>query len=119
MGRFTRTTDAGEELNGGEAEERYLDGYALLFAEVPEDGAVSDISDGIFLFVPNVQREAELQGADEEHKCEAKNLLPSQMRAVLSRTDLPDSPESQRVTAETLWIDTPGGADLPAIVLKE
>ena len=41
------------------------------------------------------------------------------MRAVLSRTDLPDSAESQRVTAETLWTDTPGGTDLPAIVLED
>ena len=26
---------------------------------------------------------------------------------------------SQRVTAETLWINTPGGTDLPVIVLEE
>ena len=96
---------------------RFLDGRALLLAEVPEDGAVSDISDGLFLFIPNVQREAELQG--EQSDCGGENLLPSQMRAVLSRTDLPDSAESQRVTAETLWTDTPGGTDLPAIVLED
>ena len=47
------------------------------------------------------------------------NLLPSEMRAVLSRTDLPDSADSQRVTAETLWVSAPGGSDLPTIVLEE
>ncbi len=117
-GVFLETTinEAGEPV---ETElERLVDGYALLFAEVPEDGAVSDISDGIFLFVPNVQREAELQGADEEHKCEAKNLLPSQIQAILSRTNLPDSTEGQRVTAETMWINSPGGLELPTIVLE-
>ena len=82
-----------------------------------EDGAVSDISDGLFLFVPNVQREAELQG--EVSGCAAERLLPSRMRAVLSRTDLPTAPESQRITAETLWIDSPGGSDLPVFELKE
>ncbi len=117
-GRFTRTAVSGDGAAAEEAEEiRFLDGRALLFAEVPEDGAVSDISDGFFLFIPDVQREAELQG--EQSDCGGENLLPSQMRAVLSRTDLPDSPESQRVTAETLWTDTPGGADLPAIVLED
>ena len=116
-GRFTRTAVNGDGTETESVELRPLDGRALLFAEVPEDGAVSDISDGLFIFIPNVQREAELQG--DQSDCGGENLLPSQMRAVLSRTDLPDSPESQRVTAETLWIDTPGGADLPAIVLKE
>ena len=117
-GRFTRTAVNGDGTEAEDAVEiRFLDGRALLFAEVPEDGAVSDISDGLFLFIPNVQREAELQG--EQSDCGGENLLPSQMRAVLSRTDLPDSAESQRVTAETLWTDTPGGTDLPAIVLED
>ena len=111
-GLFTKTTDKGDELN---SEERYLDGYALMFAEIPADKQVSDISDGLFLFVPNVQKEAELQ---EVSHCDGVNLLPSQMKAVLSRTDLPDSTESQRVTAETLWTLAPGGEDLPVIVLE-
>ena len=40
------------------------------------------------------------------------------MKAVLSRTDLPDAADSQRVTAETLWMPSPGGVDLPLIVLE-
>ena len=116
LGRFSKTTaeDGAEPVY----EERYLDGYALLFAEIPEDQQVSNISDGLFLFVPNVQREAELQQADAS-RCDGVNLLPSQIKAVLSRTDLPGSSDSQRVTAETVWTGTPGGEDLPVIVLEE
>ncbi|MCI8810094.1 MAG: hypothetical protein HFF84_08195 [Oscillibacter sp.] len=120
-GRFTQAVLTDGDSGAGDVAEtvttRWLDGTALLFAEIPEDGEVSDISDGIFIFIPNVQREAELQGT--ESNCSAVSLLPSEMRAVLSRTDLPDAADSQRVTAETLWINTPGGADLPVIVLED
>ena len=117
-GRFTRTvlTDGDDEVKTT-TETRWLDGRALLFAEIPADGKVCDISDGLFIFIPNVQREAELQG--EASGCNDASLLPAQMRAVLSRTDQPTLAESQRVTAETLWINTPGGEDLPAIELEE
>ena len=117
-GRFTRTVLTGEaEEVQTTTESRWLDGRALLFAEIPADGKVCDISDGLFIFIPNVQKEAELQGGTSA--CNAASLLPAQMRAVLSRTDKPTLAESQRVTAETLWINTPGGEDLPAIELEE
>ena len=117
-GRFTRTVLTGEaEEVQTTTESRWLDGRALLFAEIPADGKVCDISDGLFIFIPNVQKEAELQGGTSA--CNAASLLPAQMRAVLSRTDQPTLAESQRVTAETLWINTPGGEDLPAIELEE
>lgn len=117
-GRFTRTalTDGADGVETA-TETRWVGGRALLFAELPEDKKVCDISDGLFVFIPDVQREAELQG--EASACNAAALLPAQMRAVLSRTDQPTLADSQRVTAETLWINTPGGEDLPAIVLEE
>ena len=117
-GVFTKTTDGGEQST----DERYLDGEAILFAEIPADNQVSDISDGLFIFIPNVQREAELQKAEGEetvNRCDGVNLLPSQMKAVLSRTDLPDEAESQRLTAETVWMQSPGGENLPVIVLED
>lgn len=110
-GDFTKTSVDGETTS----EQRYLDGYTLLLAEIPEDQQVSDISDGLFIFVPNVQHEAELQG---ETHCDGENLLPSRIKAEFSRTDDPTSPDSQRVTAETLWTHTPGGHELPEIVLE-
>ncbi|MCM1148839.1 MAG: M60 family metallopeptidase [Butyricicoccus sp.] len=110
-GRFT-TTDAEGETN---TNERYLDGYCLLFAEIPADGAVSDISDGIFIFVPNVQREAELQ---DSSRCDGLNLLPSLIKAELWRSDSPNNTAGSRLTSDTLWTSAPGGDALPAILLS-
>lgn len=98
--------------------ERPVAGYALLFAEVPTVGEVCDISDGIFLFVPDVQQEAQLQG--EESHCDVTNLLPTQIKVELFRTDDPNDASNKRVTAQTQWIYSPGGAreDLPTVVLE-
>lgn len=114
-GRYTSTSinAAGEPVTT--TEERDMDGYTLMFAEVPQDGAVSDISDGIFIFVPDVQKEAELQGAS---RCDGANLLPTQIRAEIFRTDDPSDASSMRTTAETLWVFSPGGDNLPVIVLE-
>lgn len=102
---------------------RDLDGELYLFAEIPEDGEVSDISDGIFVFKLNVEKEKELQTVfSEEEKashCDGVNLLPSRMRAIMARSDKPeDAEDGVRTTAVTLWIDTPGGDELPCIVLS-
>lgn len=95
---------------------RPLDGYALLLATVPETGPVSDISDGFFIFVPNLEKEAALQAKDP---CEGLQLLPGRIQAELKRTDDPDSADSQRVTAQTAWINCPGDMDsLPQVVLQ-
>ncbi len=116
-GRFTTTAldENGDPVTTETV--RPMDGYALLFAEIPADGAVSDISDGLFIFVPDVQREAELQGEDPS-SCTGENLLPSELRAVLFRTDDPEDTASKRDTAETLWFSAPGGDELPVIVLE-
>lgn len=118
-GRYTSTA-LGEdgELTELPVVERTVAGYALLFAEVPTEGPVCDISDGFFLFVPDVQREAELQG--EGSHCDVTNLLPAQIRVELYRTDDPEDASSKRLTAQTLWIHSPGGTqeDLPSVVLE-
>lgn len=97
--------------------ERPVDGYGLLFAEIPADGEVSDISDGIFIFVPNTQKEAELQGKDQSD-CAATSLLPAQMKAVFYRTDDPENPKSKRKTSDTIWIDSPSYESMPTITLS-
>lgn len=119
-GRFTTTTFNDKSFEEKDtilidSYERYLDGDCLMFAEIPADGAVSDISDGIFLFIPNVQNEAALQEATH---CDGVNLLPSMIRAEIFRTDLPEDTSSGRTTAETLWVSAPGGEDLPTVVLE-
>ena len=118
-GRFTGTASGEEgEMVQTQTVERPVAGYSFLFAQVPETGEVSDISDGVFLFIPDVQQEAQLQG--ESSHCEVTNLLPTQIRAELYRTDDPNDASSKRLTAQTLWIYSPGGAreDLPTVVLE-
>ena len=106
------TTDAEGNTN---LTESYLDGYCLMFAEIPEDGQVSDISDGIFIFVPKIQREGE---HEEDSRCDGLNLLPSLIKAELWRFDSPDDTTNGRLTSDTLWTNAPGGSDLPIIVLE-
>lgn len=115
VGRFTGTaTTEDGDMTELEVVERPLAGYALLFAAIPESGPVSDLSDGLFLFVPDVQAEAELQ---ETTACDATHLLPSQICLELYRTDDPGDATSKRLTAQTLWIYSPGGEDLPTVEL--
>lgn len=116
-GEFTTApvADNGENPEGTPVQ-RAIDGYFLMLAEVPEDGEVSDISDGIFLFVPNLEAEKELQG--ETSDCSGDKLLPSRMKVTLYRTDNPDGTGPKRTTAETVWIYSPGGTDLPTVELK-
>ncbi|RKJ80756.1 hypothetical protein D7X33_05470 [Butyricicoccus sp. 1XD8-22] len=97
--------------------EREVSGYFLMLAEVPKDGEVSDISDGFFLFVPNLEAEKELQEG-KPSDCRGESLLPARMKITLYRTDNPDGTGSKRITAETVWIHSPGGTDLPTVELK-
>ena len=78
-----------------------------------------DISDGIFIFVPDVQREAEIQDNKDASHCTMTNLLPSRIMATLYRTDDPENTVNKRTTAQTIWISCPGGSeeDLPKIVI--
>ena len=112
-GRFaTAPNEEGENT----VVERALSGDCYLFAELPADGEVSDISNGIFIFVPNLRDEEELQGVIGN--CGAASLLPGQMMLEFYRTDTPDDAGSKRKTAETVWLATPGGDTLPTIVLE-
>ncbi len=107
---------ANGENGTGSTVTRYLNGYALLFANEQADGIYTNISNGIFIFVPDVQAEKELQ--EGETSCGSENVLPSRIRAELWRTDTPDSAEGTRRTAQTMWINSPGGSELPLVVLE-
>jgi len=107
---------ANGENGTGSTVTRYLNGYALLFADEQADGIYTNISNGIFIFVPDVQAEKELQAG--ETSCGSENVLPSRIRAELWRTDTPDSAEGTRRTAQTMWINSPGGSELPLVVLE-
>ena len=77
-GEFTGAIQSEEgDIAAAEPVTRSIDGDGYLFATVPAFGDMCDISDGLFLFVPNVQREAELQDIEATGThCTATNLLP-------------------------------------------
>ena len=104
--------------------QRSMNGYVLLFAEVPQDGKVSDTSDGFWLFVPDLEAEKTVNqdaGIAKDLNTETGELEqsnnPIQIRAMFYRTDDPDSADGKRLTSETLWISFPDYDTLPEIVL--
>lgn len=107
------------DLAGSTYEERAIDGYSLLFAEVPEDGEVSNISDGFFIFVPNIQKEAELQNIDTDTEYCGDSILPAQLKAELYRTDNPDGTGGRRLTSDTLWMTSPSYETMPKIIIQQ
>ncbi len=115
QGRYDATPEAGEDKEDGTASnERPMNGYSLLFAEIPEDGEVSDISNGFWIFVPDLEAEKELiqaaasQSGQSISQGAAARLCPMEIRALLRRTDIPDSAVNERNTSRTLWVSFPG-----------
>ncbi len=104
------TTAEAEEANGTTTIKRNMNGYSLLLAEIPEDGAVSDISDGIFIFVPDLEAEGSLNAEDG-----VTDELPLDIRAIMYRTDKPGDDTSKRETSQTLWVSFPDESTLPTI----
>ena len=103
-------TESGQSGDALKAD--YLPGEVLLFAQEQEDERYGTISKGIFLFVPKVQEET------AGSACGGPIVLPARIRAELWRTVTPNSTEGTRCTAQTLWINCPGGDALPLIVLE-
>ena len=106
------TTSEADEANGVTTITRAMNGYGLLFAEIPEDGAVSDTSDGFFLFVPDLEKEKELNaqsGVTDDY--------PLEIRVNFYRTDVPNTNQGGHITSETLWLSFPSEDDLPSIEL--
>ncbi len=107
--------------------ERYINGESILFAEVPQDGEVSETSDGLFIFIPDVQAEANLgcQDHDHDHGHEEgahnhiDSIFPVHIQAELKRSDDPYyASVNDRNTSTTNWVVTPSYATLPTIVLE-
>ena len=113
------TTGEAHETNGVTTVERAMNGYGLLLAEIPADGAVSDTSDGFFLFVPDLEKEQALNAQSG-----VTDAYPLEIRANFYRTDDPNSADRKRLTSQTLWLSFPEGGDeddtvsLPLIDLK-
>ena len=97
--RYSTTPEAGEVTTI----QRPMSGDVYLLAEIPADGAVSDTSDGFFLFVPDLKAEADLNAQDG-----VTDPYPLEIRVNLYRTDDPNNADSRRLTSQTLWISFPG-----------
>ena len=107
-GEAAETPQAGEN----DVVERAMAGYALLFAEIPSDGKVSDTSDGFWLFVPNMEQEKALNA---QAGIPEMNNTPMEIRAVCRRYDGIDHTGTPRTTTTTLWISFPELDTLPEI----
>lgn len=118
--RYNTTVEAGDACEDGVTHiERAMNGYSLLLAEIPADGAVSDTSDGFFIFVPDLEAEKALNAQSG-----VTDAYPLEIRANFYRTDVAGSADSKRLTSQTLWLSFPEGGDgdesvsLPLIDLK-
>ena len=101
--RYSTTPEAGAVTTI----ERAMQGELYLLAEIPADGAVSDTSDGFFIFVPDMEAEAALNA--QSH---VTDPYPLEIRANFYRTDDPNSADSKRLTSQTLWLSFPDGGAL-------
>lgn len=111
VGRYAGKSGLDEEMT---YVERPINGELLMFAEVPEDGETSDISDGLFIFIPDVQKEEELQG-----DCSQLSVLPTEIMAKMYRYDTIEHTGTPRVTSTTLWYGTPSYDSMPEIILNQ
>ena len=111
-GEYTvRDLETGAETT----EIRPVSGSSYLLAEVPEDGEVSLISNGMFIYEINEEAEGEL---NHDHiDCDNPSSLPDRIQAVLYRSDS-SSTTNGRVTAQTIWITSPTEDGMPSIVLE-
>lgn len=105
---YNTTPEAGEV----QTIERAMNGYSLMFAEIPEDGAVSDTSDGFFIFVPDLDAEENLNLSDG-----VTDKLPLEIKVNLYRTQNSESTESKYLTSETLWLSFPDELSIPQVEL--
>lgn len=121
--RYSTTPEAGEASEAGATfKEQPMNGYAVLFAEIPADGAVSDTSDGFWIFVPDWEKEdallRELLKEEELPGGEPVVHSPMEIQAVFYRNDTPEDSASRRETSRTLWTGFPERGSLPEVELK-
>ena len=116
-GRFLKNSPASGE---NDVIERSINGDVYMFAEIPQDGEISTISDGIYLFVYNLDAEKELLKADgfDVSSCNEDALLPFEIQAEFYRKDDATTTESSRIGANTLWTQIPGMDHMPFIELR-
>lgn len=92
-------------------EERPINGYTLMFDEIPDSGKItSSTTQGLFIFVPDIQKEAEIKGEAHEHI----SVLPTEIKAEMHK----EANGGSFVTTDTLWVNMPSDDTLPQIEIK-
>lgn len=91
-----------------------LAGELLMLAEIPEDGQVSDISDGIFIFIPADQDLFRQVNEDDPDHPSANSAVLIELKAQLFRAEDIEG-NGQRMTSDTLYISVPRYDSMPEI----
>ena len=97
--------------------EQTLSGETILFAEIPDDGAVSTISDGFFVFIPEDQESFKQVNEDHGDNHAAGNLVMIALQAQMWRAE-DIYGNNPRMTSDTLFISVPRYDSMPAIILE-
>lgn len=110
-----------------EEETHVINGYSLMLAEIPEDGEVSTISDGIWIYVPDEEAfvgalgesDQITEGMSEEQKelLEETKAVLQRIKVELYRVDNPETLENERLVSDTIWIEVPVESEMPVINL--
>lgn len=109
-GRYTK----GDALEP-QIEEEYVSGYTLMLDTLDEDGTItSATSEGIFIFVPEIQEDTEHEH-DGVHNEEHLSILPTEIKAEMRIGSIAEG----RVTSDTIWRSMPTDDTLPLIVLQQ
>lgn len=119
VGTFQTVTPASDKAPT--TTEQTLAGETLLLAEVPEDGAVSTISDGFFIFIPEDQeafkKVCEDHVDEDGHSASANENVLIALKAQMWRaTDINGS--NPRMTSDTTFISVPRFDSMPGIVFE-
>lgn len=102
-GIYSSTSEEGDDNAENVLEEKVLEGEQLLFAVLPENKVVTEISNGIWIYLPELK---------EDEK------LPDMIYAELYRVDDPNTLEGQRLVSNTLSLPVPSLETLPVIYLN-
>lgn len=101
-GIYSELSEEGDDNAENPLTEQTVEGEQLLFAVLPENGVMTNISNGMWLYLPDWS---------------ADSKLPDTIRAELYRVDNPETLEGQRLVSNTLSFSVPSYESLPVIYL--
>lgn len=101
-GTYSSTSEEGDDTAEDILEEQIIEGEQLLFAVLPENKVMTNISNGMWIYMPDFSENTK---------------LPDTIYAEFYRVDNPDTLEGQRLVSNTVSIPVPSKETLPIIYL--